>query len=223
MNDIRLRQDILNELEYEPSIEAANIGVAVTNGIVTLTGHVHSYAEKYAAERVTQRVKGVHAIAEEIEVRLPEHKKTADDEIASRVLKILAWGAAISDPDNIQVTVERGFVTLSGVVDWHFQRSAAENSVGHLSGVTGLDNKLRIRPMMELLNVRQAINDALRRNAEIKADGIDVEVSGSHVTLRGKVQSLRQRVMVERAAWNAQGVTAVTDLLTIETPPRLLT
>lgn len=222
MSDTRLRQDILDELEYEPSIDAANIGVAVGKGIVTLTGHVHSYAEKYAAERITQRVKGVHAIAEEIEVRLPEHKKTADDEIASRVLKILAWGAAISDPANIQIKVEKGFVTLAGVVDWHFQRSAAESSVRHLSGIRGIDNQLRIRPMMELLDIRQGIRDALRRNAEIEADSIDVEVSGSHVTLRGKVHSLRERVMAERAAWKARGVTAVTDYLTIENPPARL-
>ncbi len=218
MSDSRLRQDILDELEYEPSIDAANIGVAVEKGVVTLTGHVHSYAEKHAAESITQRVKGVHAIAEEVEVRLPEHKKTADDEIAGRVLKILAWSAAITSPDDIHVKVERGFVTLAGVVEWHFQRSAAENSVRHLTGVTGIDNQLRIRPRMDLLDVRQGIKDALRRNAEIEADLIDVEVSGSHVTLRGKVQSLRERVMAERAAWAARGVTAVTDHLIIETP-----
>ncbi len=218
MSDSRLRQDILDELEYEPSINAANIGVTVEKGVVTLTGHVHSYAEKHAAERITQRVKGVHAIAEEVEVRLPEHKKTADDEIAGRVLKILAWSAAITSPDDIQVKVERGFVTLAGVVEWHFQRSAAENSVRHLTGVTGIDNQLRIRPRMDLLDVKQGIKDALRRNAEIEADLIDVEVSGSHVTLRGRVQSLRERVMAERAAWAAPGVTAVTDNLMIETP-----
>jgi osmotically-inducible protein OsmY len=185
---------------------------------VTLTGHVQSYAEKHAAERVAGRVKGVRAIAEEIEVRLPEHKKTADDEIAGRVLQILAWGAAISDPKNIHVKVEKGFVTLGGTVEWHFQRSAAENSVRVLTGVTGIDNQLRIRPRMDALDIRQGIKEALERNAEIEAENIDVEVSSSHVALRGKVQSLRERVMAERAAWSARGVTAVEDHLTIEEP-----
>ncbi|MCA1408372.1 BON domain-containing protein [Ensifer sp. IC3342] len=216
MNDIRLRQDILDELEYEPSIDAANIGVAVENGIVTLTGHVASFAEKHAAERIAERMTGIRAIAQEIEVRLPEHKKTADDEIASRVLKILAWGAAISDLRDIHVRVEKGFVTLSGTVEWHFQRSAAMNSVRELSGVTGIDNQLKIRPRMDVSDIRHGIREALRRNAEIEADNIDVNVSGSHVTLRGKVQSLRERVMAERAAWSAPGVTAVEDHLTIE-------
>ncbi|MEY9626349.1 BON domain-containing protein [Sinorhizobium fredii] len=216
MSDIRLRQDILDELEYEPSINAANIGVTVEDGIVTLTGHVQSYAEKNAAERVAQRVKGVRAIAEEIEVRLPDHKKTADDEIASRVLKILAWGAAISHPKDIHVKVERGFVTLSGTVEWHFQRSAAMNSVRELSGVTGIDNQLKIRPSVDVSNIRQNIEEALKRNAEIKSENIEVDVSSSHVTLRGKVQSLRERVMAERAAWSAPGVTAVEDHLRIE-------
>ncbi|MEY9626318.1 BON domain-containing protein [Sinorhizobium fredii] len=216
MSDIRLRQDILDELQYEPSVDAANIGVTVENGIVTLTGHVHSYEEKHTAERVAERVKGVLAIAEEIEVRLPEHKKTADDEIASRVLKILAWGAAISDPKDIHVKVEKGFVTLNGMVDWEFQRSAAEKSVRVLTGVTGIDNQLRIRPRMDVLDIKHGIREALKRNAEIEAEKIDVEVSGGQVTLRGKVQSLHERVMAERAAWSARGVTAVRDYLVIE-------
>ncbi|MEY9560115.1 osmotically-inducible protein OsmY [Sinorhizobium fredii] len=118
MSDIRLRQDILDDLEYEPSIDAANITVTVEDGIATLTGHVRSFEEKHAAERVAQRVRGVRAIAEEIEVRLPEHKKTADDEIASRVIKILDWGGAIAHLREIQVKVENGYVTLDGTVEF---------------------------------------------------------------------------------------------------------
>lgn len=216
MSDIRLRQDILAELEYEPSIDAANIGVTVEDGVVTLTGHVHSFAEKHTAERVAQRVKGVRAIAEEIEVRLPENKKTADDEIASRVVKILTWGAAIAELKDIQVKVENGYVTLEGTVDFYFQRNAAESLVRRLTGITGVDNRLRIRPMMDVLDIRHGIREALKRNAEIEAENIDVEVSGSHVTLRGKVQSRRERAVAERAAWSARGVTAVEDLLTIQ-------
>lgn len=215
MSDMSLRQDVLDELEFEPSIDAANIGVAVENGIVTLTGHVHSYAEKHAAEYVAQRVKGVRAIAEEIVVRLPDHKKTADDEIANRVLKILDWGAAISEPSDVQVKVERGFVTLVGTVDWYFQRSAAESSVYQLTGVTGIDNQLRVRPRMDVVDIRHGIKEALRRHAEVEAADIGIEVSGSHVTLRGKVHSLRERTMAEQAAWSAKGVSGVTDYLTV--------
>ncbi|MBD9649909.1 BON domain-containing protein (plasmid) [Ensifer sp. PDNC004] len=215
MNDNSLRQDILDELDYEPSLDAANIGVTVENGIVTLTGHVHSFAEKHAAEQVARRIRGVRAIAEEIAVRLPEHKKTADDEIASRVLKILDWGAAISDLSDIQVKVENGFVTLAGAVDFYFQRSAAEHSVRQLSGVTGIDNQLRIRPRMDVVDIRHGIKQALRRNAEIEAEDIEVEVSGNHVTLRGKVQSARERITAEQAAWSAKGVSGVTDYLTV--------
>ncbi|MGO4622276.1 BON domain-containing protein [Ensifer sp. 2YAB10] len=215
MSDLSLRQDILDELEYEPSIDAANIGVTVENGIVTLTGHVQSYPEKHTAEHVARRVKGVRAIAEEIVVRLPDHKRTADDEIASRVLKILDWGAAISEPNNIQIKVERGYVTLVGTVDWYFQRSAAESAIYQLTGVTGIDNQLRIRPRMDVVDIRLGITEALRRHAEIQAAEIGIEVSGSHVTLRGKVQSLRERTVAEQAAWSAKGVSGVTDYLEV--------
>ncbi|OAP35307.1 ornithine aminotransferase [Sinorhizobium glycinis] len=218
MSDIRLRQDILDKLEYELSIDAANIGVTVEDGVVTLTGHVHSFAEKHTAERVAQRVKGVRAIAEEIVVRLPENKKAADDEIARRVIKILTWGAAVADLKDIQVKVENGYVTLEGTVDFYFQRNAAESLVRRLSGITGIDNRLRIRPVMDALDIRHGIREALKRNAEIEAENIDVEVSGSHVTLHGKVQSRRERAVAERAAWSARGVTAVEDHLKIEEP-----
>ncbi|MEY9626337.1 osmotically-inducible protein OsmY [Sinorhizobium fredii] len=196
-DDIRLRQDILKELEYE------NIGVIVEDGIVTLTGHVLSYAEKQAADQAVQRIRGVRAIAEEIEVRLPESRKTADDEIASRVLKILAWRASITEPNEIQIKVRKGLVILSGMVDWHFQRSAAENAVRELSGVKGIVNQLKIRPpRVDVSDIRHGIEEALKRNAEIEAENIDVEVSGGRVTLLGKVQSLGARVMAERAAWS---------------------
>lgn len=218
MSNIRLRQDILDELEYEPSIDATNIGVTVDDGVVTLTGHVHSFAEKHTAERVAQRVKGVRAIAEEIVVRLPENKKAADDEIASRVVKILGWGSAIADLKDIKVKVENGYVTLDGTVEFHFLRTAAESLVRRLTGITGIDNRLRIRPVTDVLDIRHGIREALKRNAEIEAENIDVEVSGSHVTLNGKVQSRHERAVAERAAWSARGVTAVEDHLIIEEP-----
>ena len=177
MSDIELRQDILDELAFEPSLEAEHIGVTVEDGVVTLTGHVGSYAEKTTAERAVQRVKGVRAIAQDIEVRFPEDKKTADDEIAGRAAKIIAWNAAIPD-GKIHVKVQKGCVTLSGQVDWHFQSAAAEKAVCKLSGVSGVNNMLTIRPRVDIASIRNSIETALTRNAEIEADGISVDVSG---------------------------------------------
>src|SRR6516225_5815603 len=128
MSDLTLRQDILDELEFEPRIDAANIGVAVAKGVVTLTGHVSSYAQKIAAEAAARRVKGVRAIAQEIEVRFPFEKKDSDDEIAKRVADILQWDSMVPD-EAIQVSVQKGWVTLSGTVDWQYQRMAW-NKVG---------------------------------------------------------------------------------------------
>lgn len=214
MNDISLRQSILDELEFEPSIDAANIGVAVSNGIVTLTGHVRSYAEKLAVEHTVQRIKGVRAIAQEIEVRYPEAKKTADDEIAKRALNIIAWDTTIPD-DRIQVKVQKGWITLSGEVEWYFERAAAETAVHKLSGVIGVTNQITVRSRLDVSNVKHRIEDALKRNAEVEAQGIRIAVSGGKVTLEGKVHAWHERKVAEQAAWAAPGVTAVEDRLTI--------
>ncbi len=214
MNDMELRQDILDELSFEPSLEAEHIGVAVDNGVVTLTGHVGSYAEKTTAERVVQRIKGVRAIAQDIEVRFPEDKKTADDEIAGRAAKIIAWDAALPD-GKIHIKVQKGCVTLSGQVDWHFQSAAAENAVCKLSGVSGVHNMLTIRPRVDIASIKNSIETALTRNAEIEADGINVDVSGGKVTLNGRVNTWRERTTAERAAWSVPGVTAVEDRLVV--------
>jgi osmotically-inducible protein OsmY len=214
MSNLILRQNILDELEFVPSIDAANIGVAVDSGVVTLTGHVGSYAEKIAAERVVQRVKGVRAIAQEIEVRYPESKKTADDEIASRALNIVAWDTTIPD-DKIQVKVQNGWITLSGEAEWYFQKAAVENAVRKLSGVVGVSNLINVRPRVDASNVKRRIEDALKRSAEVEANAILVEVSGGKVTLQGRVHAWRERGVAERAAWAAPGVSAVEDRLTL--------
>lgn len=145
MDDRQLRQNVIDELEFEPSINAANIGVAVGDGVVTLTGHVTSFAEKVAAEHAAGRVKGVRAIAQEIEVRYPSDRKTADEEIAKRALSILKWDALVPH-DSVKVTVQKGWVTLSGELVWHYQKKAAETSVRKLSGVTGVTNGIVIKP-----------------------------------------------------------------------------
>lgn len=212
MDNLSLRDQVLSELEFEPSVEAAHIGVAVENGVVTLTGHVGSYAEKLAAERIVQRLKGVRAIAQEIEVRFPADKKTDDDEIAQRALKIIAWDTTIPD-DKIKIKVQKGWITLTGEVDWYYQRSAVETGVRKLSGVTGITNSITVKPKVQAGDIKLRIENALKRNAELEAEKIHVLVSGGRVTLEGKIKAWHERTVAERAAWAAPGVVAVVDHL----------
>ncbi len=214
MSDIQLRQDILDALEFEPSIDAAHIGVAVEQGVVTLTGHVGSYAAKAIAERVVQRVKGVRGIAQEIQVRYPENKKCADDEIAQRALKIIDWDVELPE-GAIQVKVQNGWVTLTGEVDWHYQRTDTEAAVRRLSGVVGITNSITIRPRVDAQNIKHRIEAALKRNAELEASGIKVDVVGGKVRLEGKVHAWYERGIAEQAAWAASGVTTVEDNLKV--------
>jgi len=213
--DSQLQQDILDELDFEPSVDAAHIGVAVRNGVATLSGHVGSYAEKIAAEQAVRRVKGVHGIAQEIKVRYPSDKKTADDEIAARALSILRWNAVVPY-DAIQIKVQDGWVTLSGQVDWQFQRQAAESGIRRLSGVAGLSNDITIKPQVEPGDVKRKIEEALKRSAEVEALGIHVSsLGGGRVALEGKVHDWQERDAVKRAAWSAAGVLSVDDRLQI--------
>ena len=215
MSDLQLRQDVLDELEFEPSVNAAHIGVAANKGVVTLTGFVTSYAEKAAAERATRRVKGVKAIAEEIEVRLPSHTKRADDEIAARAVDILKWQVGLP-ADRIKVKVEKGGVTLTGEVDWQFQRTDAEYAVHKLTGVTHVANQIRVASAVHASEIREKIQNALQRSAEVEASRITVQTEGGRVVLSGKVRAWYERDIAERAAWSAPGVTEVQDQLTIE-------
>lgn len=214
MSDLTLRQEILDELEWEPSVDAAHIGVAVDNGIATLSGHVSSYTEKLAAERAVTRVKGVTAIAENIEIRYPAAKRTADDQIAKRVVDIINWQVSVPS-DRIKVKVEKGWVTLSGEVDWHFQKVDAEKSVRRLSGVMGIANLIGLKPRVEAKDVKKRIEEALKRNAEIEAQNIRVIVQGGKVTLDGKVDSWAERQRVENTVWSAPGVLSVDDRLSV--------
>lgn len=214
MDDIVLQQLVIDELEFEPSIDAANIGVAVNTGVVTLTGHVGSYAEKIAAERAAQRVRGVRAIAQEIQVRYPSDKKTSDDEIAKRAADILAWDARVPD-EAIQVKVQNGWVTLTGTVEWQYQRVAAESDIRKLSGVIGVSNEIELEPQVKAPDVRNKILSALKRNAEIEAGSIRVSANGDEVTLEGRVHDWYERIVIERAAWSAPGVKHVHDRMTL--------
>ncbi len=174
MGDKLLRQEIIEELDFDPSVHSAQIGVAVEDGVVTLTGHVSSYAEKVATERAVQRVKGVRAIAEEIEIRYPNDSKTADDQIAKRALDIIAWDATIPK-DKINVKVQDGWVTLSSDVDWNVQKTNAERAVRRLTGVVGISNVISVKPRVKADDVKTRIERALKRSAEIDADSIKVK------------------------------------------------
>ena len=214
MDDKTLRQNIIDELEFEPSIDAAHIGLAVDDGVVTLTGHVSSYDEKLAAERAVQRVKGVKAIAQEIEVRYRYQLKTDDDQIAKRAADVLAWN--LVPADSVQVTVQKGWVVLSGKVDWQYQKVAAESAVSKLAGVSGVTNSIELKPHVEPKDVKHKIMAALHRSAQVDANNIQVSVIGHKVRLDGKVRAWYERRIAERAAWSAPGVTQVEDNLKVD-------
>ncbi|MBV8763681.1 MAG: BON domain-containing protein [Hyphomicrobiales bacterium] len=214
MSDGYLRQLVLDELDFEPSVDAVNIGVAVEKGVVTLSGHVASYAEKTAAEQAAQRVKGVRGIAEEIEVRYAHDKKTADDQIVQRALSIISWDARIPS-GSVHVVVQQGWVTLSGAVEWFYQKRAAEAAVRKLSGVVGVSNKIEVTPRVQASDVKTKIVAALERNADIEANAIKVAVEGGGVKLEGRVKAWYERNLAERAAWSVPGVRDVDDRLTL--------
>jgi len=215
--DLQLQQRVIDALEFDPSVDAAHIGVSARDGVVTLSGHVASFAEKFAAERVVRQVKGVHAVAQELEVRLPSDKKVADDEIAARAVRILKWDQVVTG-DRISIKVEHGIVTLSGEVDWHFQRTEAEYDIRKLGGVRSVINQIVVAAKVRPEDVHEKIQAALERNAEIEAGRITVAVSGGKVTLGGKVNAWTEREAVERAAWSAPGVTEVEDRIELARP-----
>jgi osmotically-inducible protein OsmY len=214
MNDQELRDIVQSALEFDPSIDAAHIGVAVEKGIVTLSGHVATYAQKLSAERTVQRLKGVRGIAQEIEVRVPEGKNWADDQIASRALSIIAWDTALPE-GKVQVKVQKGWVTLSGTVEWFYQREAAERAVRKLSGVLGTSNLIEVAPSVQAGDVRERIAEALRRSAELEAAGIRIAVQGSKVTLSGTVGSLQEKYAATKAAWSAPGIAEIENRLVV--------
>lgn len=214
MSDSSLRQNILDELEFEPSIDANDIGVAVEDGIVTLSGHVQNYSQKQAAERIVARVKGVRGIAEELEVRYPGGSGVADDEIARRVLDTLKWSTRVPD-GKVQVTVQKGWVTLTGSLDWNYQKVGAANAIEDLKGVTGVTNKITIKPQVTSVDVRTRIEEALKRSAEVEAGDIKIDVAADKVTLKGRVKTWSERWLVEDTAWATPGVTHVSDELIV--------
>lgn len=214
MDDSDLYHDIIDELEFEPRINATHIGIAVDNGIVTLTGHVGSYEEKLAVEQAVKRVKGVLGLAQEIQVRFPEDKKLADDEIAARAVAILSWDSSIPK-GQVQVKVQHGWVSLSGQVSWFFQKAAAEHAVHKLSGVAGVTNLIEIKPHVVVTDIKQRIDSALKRNAEIDSQRIRVFVENGKVVVEGNVGSWHERDVALSAVRAAPGVAEIEDRLLI--------
>jgi len=214
MNDLSLRNTILDELDFQPDIDAAHIGVSVDNGVVTLSGYVKSCAQKISAERAVKTVKGVRAVAEELQVRLNKDAGTEDDAIAKRALNIISWRSDTPEGD-IKVIVQKGWVILEGQVDWQYQKETAESAVRKLSGVVGIDNRLTLRTRVKVTDIQQSIEEALKRNAEVDAKGIQIKVVGGVVKLEGKVHFWRERQIAERAAWSVPGVSKVEDDLLI--------
>ncbi|HEX5306961.1 MAG TPA: BON domain-containing protein [Dyella sp.] len=213
-NDRQLQHDVIAELGWDAAINATRIGVEAKDGIVTLSGHVESYAQKWAAERAAQRVGGVKGVAVEIEVILPGTSQRTDTDIASAARNALEWNVLVPR-DAVAVMVEHGHITLSGDVDWAYVRNAAESSVRGLMGVKGVSNLIRIRPQVNPGDVKTKIEAALQRRAHLDARAITVNVEKGTVTLAGTVDSLAERVTVENAVWNAPGVQKVVDNLIV--------
>ncbi len=206
--DDHLQQAVLAQLRWEPSIVAAHIGVIANAGVVTLTGHVDSFGQKYAAEAATRRVKGVKAIAEELEVRLPPDMKREDDDIAAAAINRLAWDEWVP-PDTITIRVEKGWITLIGQVDWYYQKEAAERNVRHLLGVVGVSNQVTIKPLVDTASLSDDITHALHRSWFFDPKTVTVSATGGRVRLTGTVHSWHDRQVAEETAWAAPGAIEV--------------
>lgn len=214
--DAQIQQDVMEELKWQPFLKASEIGVAVKDGIVTLSGTVDSYAKKLAAENAAKSVAGVRAIAEDVEVqvRLIASGRKTDAEIAAAVLNALKWHSAVQE-DKLKIKVEDGWVTLNGEVEWEFQKSAAREAIENLNGVRGVFNNIAIIPKIEIKNVKKQIGLAFHRSATIDADKISIESVGEKVILTGTVRSLAERKDAEHAAWLTPGVRSVENKLKV--------
>ncbi|HEX6748043.1 MAG TPA: BON domain-containing protein [Longimicrobium sp.] len=213
--DREIQEDVLAELRWDPSLANDDIAVSVRDGVVTLAGFADSWADRWKAERVASRVRGVKAVANDIKVRLPSSSERPDPELARAAVDALKWNVLVPD-DRIRVKVANGWLTLEGEVDWYYQKEEAERAVRKLRGVKGVTNLVTVAVRPASSDVKEKIRDALERGAELDADRIRVEVEGNRVILRGTVRSYTEKRDAERAARNAPGVTEVENLIIVD-------
>ena len=212
--DMELKNDVLEELKWEPSVEPAEIGVVVKDGIITLTGYVNRFPEKFEAERAAQRVAGVKAVANEIEIKLPGYNERTDTDIARAAANALDWDTYVPH-DHIKVAVQNGWITLTGEVEWYYQKAASENAVHHLNGVKGVVDEITLKPQVTPTQVKEKIEAALQRNAALDIKRIKVETRDGTAILNGSVRSWAEREEVGWAAWAVPGVTQVENNITL--------
>ena len=208
IDDSEIRRKVLAELDWDPSIDASAVGVAVKDGVVTLTGSIANYWQKKEVERVVKRVAGVKAVAEDLMIKFPGTTQRSDADIAQSVVSGLRFNVAVP-PNRVQVTVENGWVTLEGEVEWQYQKSVSENAVKYLMGVRGVTNSISIKPRLSAADVKVKIESAFARRAQLDANQIRVELTDNKVILRGSVHSWDEKEDAEQAAWAAPGVTKV--------------
>ena len=217
-SDGEIQKDVMAQLNWEPVLDAAQIGVSVKKGVVTLTGIVDSYTKKITAERAAKKVSGVKAVAEEIQVGPSSIYNRTDTEIAEAVLNVLKWHTAVKE-DKIKIKVEKGVVTLDGEVEWEYQKSAAKQTIENLTGIRMIYNFISVKPRIVASDLKSRIKAALQRSALVDANKVEVEIAGGKVILSGAVHSITEKEDAESAAWMAPGVSSVENRITIKRKP----